>query len=330
MVANGFTVIGTISYRCCTHDNTFSIQDTSEIESSDEQSTAQNHDEVPIKSATKTFEQLLEEQLANEEQISAGDPAAKKKPVKYLKRGEGLSRFNLKENITPQKEWKPSTKNRQPLVDYSKPVLKPRSKDAENKKTTTKTLSNKAKTAVSAVARKVASVVHSPSKSSLRRSNTMPARRPEAKSTTQTRRLSTEKAPNAASLKQKSPQTNSRTSKPAGTPTSPRKYVSSQRPNSAMEMTQSHIAKPSTSPKKRLSLSSSPTKHYTPSTSSIKQSGTGAASLISRVPVSEKKPVDSSFYSNIQNRVENEPAESEELQVMSLFFVYIQSVACCI
>ena len=256
--------------------------------------------------------------MANQEQSSADDQGTKKKPIKFLKRGEGLSRFNLKENITPQKEWKPSTKNRQPLVDYSKPVLKPKTKETDNnKKTTTKTISNKPKApAAPSVSRKVASITHSPSKSTLRRSNTMPARKPEGKPVTQTRRSSTEQAPNAAALKQKSPMTNSRISKPTvGTPTSPRKYMSSQRPNSAMEMTQSHIAKPSTSPKKK--PGASPTKNFTPASNFTSKQSAAAApgSVISRVPVSEKKPVDSSFYSNIQNRVQNEAAETEELQV---------------
>ena len=91
--------------------------------------------------------------------------------------------------------------------------------------------------------------------------------------------------------------------------------MSSQRPNSAMEMTQSHIAKPSTSPKKK--PGASPTKNFTPASNfTSKQSAAVApGSVISRVPVSEKKPVDSSFYSNIQNRVQNEAAETEELQV---------------
>lgn len=282
---------------------------------------------MPIKGPTKTFEQLLEEQLANEEQDSPlGGQPSKKKPVKFLKRGEGLSRFNLKENITPQKEYKPSTKNRQPLVDYSKPVLKPRAKEPETKqKTITKPSAKPKQAQAPSVARKVASVTHSPSKSTLRRSNTMPARKPDQKPNTQTRRLSNEQPPNAAALKQKSPHTNTRIAKPGGgTPTSPRKYLSSQRPQSAMEMTQSHIAKPSSSPTKK--LSSSPSKQSTPLTS--KPSTMTAMPSVTTAPLSGthmsqsvdakysiKKPVDSSFYSNIQNRVENEGVETEELEV---------------
>ena len=302
-------------------------QDTSEVETSDEATTATNHDDKPIKGVTKTFEQLLEEQLAGEQSAGGqGEITSKKTSVKFLKRGEGLSRFNLKENITPQKEYKPSTKNRQPLVDYSKPILKPKAKDGEAKRKPASQPAKVTKPSTPAVTRKVAAVTAQSPTKPLRRSNTMPVRKPEAKanSLVPNKKLSTQPSSNVAVSKQKTLPTSMNTkSKPqtsiaSSTSTtvtvahsniaSPSKHTT--RPSSAMEISVSHIAKPS-SPRKRSSLS--PRKS---SMTSSKPLAIPVLSAVSNSPAAAgKKPVDSSFYANIQDRVQNEAVETEELQV---------------
>lgn len=300
------------------------------METSEENGAVRHYDDQPIKGATKTFEQLLEEQLANEQlENGQNDTHAKKPLVKFLKRGEGLSRFNLKENITPQKDWKPCTKARQPLVDYSKPVLKPKAKEPcppeGRRKSTTKQAPKVLKPTVPTVSRKVANLgSRSPTKT-LQRSNTMPARKPDQKPTIPQRKAPVEQPQSATnSVKQKSPlsvTTSARTIKSVTNAVqvgsvSPRKHnlPVTTRPSSALEMQTSHIAKP-TSPRKKSSLS--PKKQLT----SMSPDKVLAQRLISAgaaggSPIgTAKKPVDSSFYSNIHHRVQNEEVETEELQV---------------
>lgn len=290
---------------------------------------------MPIKGAKKTFEQLLEEQLATEqsptnEPNSAG--RAKRQPVKFLKRGEGLSRFNLKENISPQKDYKPGSKTRQPLVDYSKPLLKPRQKEVSDAKKKNPSTSHKSvnKTETLPVARKVASVTStaSPRKTNpLRRSNTLPPRKHEPIHSTNQQQLkstsgSSSKRPltSSHSSQQIKPKISSSVHPSATTKSithSPTKN-STVRPQSAMERsTPSYIAKP-TSPRKTSSLSpvkqGVSTSDSSRTTSVITTSSVAAAALTAATP---KGAVDSSFYSNIRKRVEGEAVESEELQVSS-------------
>lgn len=303
------------------------------METSDEtQDAVRSHDEEPIRSVTKTFEQLLEEQLASE--LSAGDsanPGSRKPAVKYLKRGAGLSRFNLKENITPQKEWKPGTKQRQPLVDCSKPVLKPKSKDPRppvgKHKSVNQSASKASKPVAPAVSRKVATVnAQSPTKP-LRRSNTMPVKKnsvvPSQKKPSVHQPAS---STGSATTNQKSPLTSTSVRQKPSTninqpvsglahsnTTSPSKHPIG-RPSSAMETSTSHIARP-TSPRKRASLSPKKASVTQSSRQQVTSAAVGLSDANGSSSVGVRKHVDSSFYANIQDRVQNEAVETEELQV---------------
>lgn len=261
-----------------------------------------NFDDIPIRGVKKTFEQLLEEQLANENLVSNTTETfslSRRPAVRFLKRGEGLSRFNLKENISPQKEYKPGSKARQPLVDYSKPVPKPKVKespyDLPKKGAGNRPISSKSKTATPPTNRKVAAVTMSPSKvSSLRRSNTVPTKKPDPT------------ALKARVYKKQSPSVTTTTDgmKRAGvTPASPKKPTMT-RPVSAME---------TGSPSSSLNKQVSPTRKKVPPLSPTKQSAPA-----SRLPtsISPKKSVDSSFLKNIQKRAEKEVVETQELEVL--------------
>ncbi|XP_067937747.1 centromere protein J-like [Watersipora subatra] len=306
-----------------------SQHDTSEVETSEEApNPSANHDDKPIKGATKTFEQLLEEQLASEQAAADHTDQTSKKPsVKFLKRGQGLSRFNLKENITPQKEYKPGSKSRQPLVDYSKPLLKPKAKDstppeAKRKSSVSQSAKPNRPTAPP-VTRKVAVPVNQPTKS-LRRSNTMPAKKSEPKPVVSQKKPSSQSS--AANTKQKVMITTSSgrskgqsgiaqplATTSASNASSPVKSLST-RPSSAMETSTRLPAKP-TSPRKKLSLS--PRK---PSASNSHKHLPTPTSSASVSPV--KKPVDSSFLANIIDRARKEAAETDELQVFEMLEQY--------
>jgi len=270
-----------------------------------------DYDEKPIKSVTKTFEQLLEEQLANEHAVAVlEDGASKKVSGKFLKRGEGLSRFNLKENITPQTDWKPGSKRRRPLVDYSKPVPKPKPKEmlpneSKVRPVVSKQPSKGAKAAVAAPAsRKVATVApHSPTKP-LRRSNTAPVKKADTKPLLQ-KRQSTDLSTAPAFSKQKSPLTSARGERSgfAGS-ASPRKVSVTPLRMTSFHDSSSVLTNKQPSPRKIPALS------HTKSTKTLT-----TRSQHTSPSIAQRKPVDSSFYQNIQHRVKNEAVETEELEV---------------
>jgi len=328
----------------------FDFQDNSEISSED---TSRNYDEIPVGGAKMTFEQLLEAELKQQmendiEDHSESNPAKKQN---FLKRGVGLARFNLKENISPIADYRPSLKKRQPLVDYSKPVLKPKPKESSVKETSkpaatrTKTLPAKPTKTTPPVTRKVAALsVTSPKKSTtgLSRSKTMPSReRPEV-----TKRLVESKmsvgTKSTGGASKHSPANRIATGRQL--PRSPVKPVGDNipRPQSAMELSTSSHSK-YVSPRKTHNLgaikspSKQPLKQPLSRQTAMKLSETSSGELsanewIAKMlndkmatveqengddekPMLSRKGTDNSFICNVKQRIQNEPKEKEELEV---------------
>lgn len=244
--------------------------------------------------------------MANSE-LAAGQllEPPRKAPVKFLRRGEGLSRFNLKENISPQREYKPGSRARQPLVDYTKPAPKPKSKEQQpaerrNRSRNSQQQPTKSKTDTAPVARKVANVTNgsSPPKNNLRRSNTLPVRKSQ----------SLESKPQFEKPARRSATVKSKSATVVNQKLSPKKDASyPARPASSTEGSGNSMIARLSSPRKQ---PLSPSKQSTPANN--KPPVVTARSAVGTVG---RSPVDSSFYANIEKRVKNEVKENEELEV---------------
>ena len=203
-------------------------------------------------------------------------------------------------------------------------MLKPKSKETasspESKRKSAGQAAGKvSKPAAPAVSRKVATVAnHSPTKP-LRRSNTMPVKKSEPKTNPVLKKQPTHTGTSVAGSKPKvvSSSSNHKVSTDSTvqniTPngviqsnSSPTKYTT--RPASAMDTSTSMIAKPS-SPRKKTSLS--PRKPV--AAPGVRHPA--IPTLTSPAGISPKKSVDSSFHTNIKERIQKEPIETEELQV---------------